>query len=105
MAHAPCHDKFHVLHPIPTLFVEATYLWERYGDRHVVHDASLAIAPGQLLGLVGPNGSEKATTIRIPLDIIPVNPDRAGLFGDPVSQETQARIGTTQSRSQPAWAF
>jgi ABC-type uncharacterized transport system ATPase subunit len=101
MAHAPFHDKLHVLHPIPTLFVEATCLWKRYGDRHVVRGASL----GQLLGLVGPNGSEKTTTIRIPLDIIPVNPDRAGLFGDPVSQETQARISTTQSRSQPAWAF
>ena len=102
---APCHDKFHVLHPIPTLFVEATYLWKRYGDRHVVRGVSLAIAPGQLLGLVGPNGSEKTTIIRIPLGIIPVDPDRVGLFGDPVSQATQARIGTTRSRSQPAWAF
>ena len=60
---------------------------------------------GQLFGLVEPNGSEKATIICIPLNIIPVNPDRVELFGDPVNQATPAKIGTTQSRSQPAWAF
>ena len=55
--------------------------------------------------MVEPNGSEKATIICIPLNIIPVNPDRVELFGDPVKQATPAKIGTTQSRSQPAWAF
>ena len=55
--------------------------------------------------MVEPNGSENATIVCIPLDIIPVNSDRAELFGDPVKQATPARIGTTQSRSRPAWAF
>jgi len=55
--------------------------------------------------LVGPNGSEKTIILRIRLNIIPINPDRVGPFGGPVRQATQARIGATQSRSQPAWAF
>jgi ABC-2 type transport system ATP-binding protein len=75
------------------LSVEATDLWKRYGDRNVVRGVSIAIAPGQMIGLVGPNGSGKTTTIRMLLDIIPADHGRVRLFGGPMSQAAQARIG------------
>ena len=36
----------------------------RYGDTAVVHQASIALAPGQVTALVGPNGSGKSTLLR-----------------------------------------
>lgn len=73
--------------------VEARDLWKRYGDRDVVQGVSLAVEQGQLLGLVGPNGSGKTTTIRMVLDII--RPDRGSvsLFGGHMSLAARAKIG------------
>jgi ABC-2 type transport system ATP-binding protein len=73
--------------------VEAHDLWKRYGDRDVVQGVSLSVERGQLLGLVGPNGSGKTTTIRMVLDII--RPDRGAvkLFGGRLSEEGLAKIG------------
>jgi ABC-2 type transport system ATP-binding protein len=59
----------------------------------VVRGVSIAIAPGELIGLVGPNGSGKTTTIRMLLDIIPADHGRVRLFGAPMSQTAQSRIG------------
>jgi ABC-2 type transport system ATP-binding protein len=79
--------------PLTMPSVEATDLWKRYGDRDVVQGVSLAVERGQMLGLVGPNGSGKTTTIRMVLDII--RPDRGTvrLFGGRISQAAQAKIG------------
>ena len=79
--------------PPTTPRMEARDLWKRYGDRDVVQGVSLAIQEGQLLGLVGPNGSGKTTTIRMVLDII--RPDRGtvSLFGGRMSQAARAKIG------------
>ena len=68
-------------------------MWKRYGDRNVVPGVSIAIASGELIGLVGPNGSGKTTTIRMLLDIIPADHGRVWLFGGPMSQAAQSRIG------------
>ena len=35
----------------------------RYGSQVAVHDASFAIAPGEVFGLIGPNGTGKTTTL------------------------------------------
>ncbi|MGH2554240.1 MAG: ABC transporter ATP-binding protein, partial [Actinomycetota bacterium] len=36
-----------------------------YGNRPVIHDVSLAVAPGEVTGLIGPNGSGKTTVVRV----------------------------------------
>ena len=73
--------------------VEADGLWKRYGDRDVVRDVSLSLHSGEVLGMVGPNGSGKTTTIRMLLDI--TRPDRGDVlvFGRPMDEDAQERIG------------
>jgi lipopolysaccharide export system ATP-binding protein len=42
--------------------LEARGLSKRYGNRTVVHDATLEVERGQAVGLLGPNGAGKTTT-------------------------------------------
>ncbi|MFO1179028.1 MAG: ATP-binding cassette domain-containing protein, partial [Ottowia sp.] len=44
-------------------------LVKSYGGTRVVDGVSLAIAPGECLGVIGPNGAGKTTTIRLALGL------------------------------------
>ena len=68
-------------------------LVKTYGDRRVVDGVSLEIHPGEIFGLVGPNGSGKTTTIRMGLDIIRPDSGSVSLFGMPISRDSLARVG------------
>ena len=68
-------------------------LVKTYGDRRVVDGVSLEIHPGEIFGLVGPNGSGKTTTIRMGLDIIRPDSGSVALFGMPISRDSLARVG------------
>lgn len=50
-------------HTPPT--IEATALNKWFGGQHVVRDVSLRVQPGTILGLIGPNGSGKTTTLNL----------------------------------------
>src|SRR5262245_46999805 len=43
--------------------IEVDGLVKRYGDRTVVNDISFTVAEGEILAIVGPNGSGKTTTV------------------------------------------
>src|SRR5207247_10947792 len=45
--------------------VETRHLTRRFGSVVAVRDLNLAIAKGEVFGLLGPNGSGKTTTIRM----------------------------------------
>jgi ABC-2 type transport system ATP-binding protein len=45
--------------------LEATSLSKSYGSVVAVHDVSLRLEPGQVLGYLGPNGSGKSTTVKM----------------------------------------
>ena len=78
-------------HPYPA--VHADSLSKRFGSTVAVRNVSLSVSPGEVVGLVGPNGSGKTTTIRMLLDILRPDEGSVALFGAPVSAEAQSRIG------------
>jgi lipooligosaccharide transport system ATP-binding protein len=51
------------------LLLDIRDLVKSYGGTRVVDGVSLAIAPGECLGVIGPNGAGKTTTIRLALGL------------------------------------
>lgn len=59
-----------------------------------VKDLNLDIAPGEIFGLLGPNGSGKTTTIKLLLGLLHATRGRISVFGrSPSDVSVKARIG------------
>jgi ABC-2 type transport system ATP-binding protein len=56
-------------------------LTKRYGAVDALHDLSLEVGAGEVLGYLGPNGAGKTTTIRLLLGLILPTAGRAEIFG------------------------
>lgn len=62
------------------------------GARHVVHDVSLTIAPGEVVALLGPNGAGKTTLMRAALGIVATDTGATRLGDtDPRTLSSRAR--------------
>lgn len=73
-----------------------TRLTKRYSTSGpmAVDDVSLAVAPGEVYGLLGPNGSGKSTTIRVLLGYLsPTSGSVSVLDADARERSIRARIG------------
>ncbi|MGN0286981.1 MAG: ATP-binding cassette domain-containing protein [Atopobiaceae bacterium] len=71
-------------------------LVKRYGSLTAVDHLSLEIAPGEVFGLLGPNGSGKTTTINCMLQLLTYDQGQIQLFGQPMtptSYDLKRRIG------------
>ncbi len=71
-------------------------LVKHYNGQRVVDDLSLAIAPGECLGVIGPNGAGKTTTLRMCLGLVPPDAGTIDIFGLPIPacvREAKKRIG------------
>jgi ABC-2 type transport system ATP-binding protein len=70
----------------------AEHLTKRYGRRLGVEDVSFAAGAGEVLGLLGPNGSGKTTILRILTGYLQASSGRAWVAGfDIVEQGLEAR--------------
>lgn len=61
-----------------------------YGETRAVCDLSFDVAAGEILGLVGPNGSGKTTTLRSVSGVLPVGAGSIEVCGHDVSRAEEA---------------
>ena len=69
---------------------------KRYGELVALDHFDLHIAPGEILGLLGPNGSGKTTAINCMLQLLTYDKGRIELFGEPMTParyDLKRRIG------------
>jgi ABC-2 type transport system ATP-binding protein len=82
-------------------------LRKSYGQRRVLDGLSLAVAPGETVGLLGANGSGKTTLLKILLGLLAADGGRSAIAGEPsqaISPAGRARIGyVPQIPNQFAW--
>ena len=64
----------------------ATALSKHYGKQAAVNHINLNIEPGRIVGLIGPNGSGKTTTLKAALGLIPFEGELKVLGYDPRTQ-------------------
>ncbi len=69
--------------PVSTLQVRS--LQKSYGARQVVHDVSLDVASGEVIGLLGPNGAGKTTSFYMIVGLVPSEGGEILLDGERLS--------------------
>ena len=69
--------------------ISARNLVKRYGKQRALDSASFEIAPGRVVGLIGPNGSGKTTTLKAILGLTPFDGELSVLGMDPRTQREQ----------------
>ena len=90
-AAAPCRSG----HPAPPigLLAETVSATCRFGQFTAVHEVSIGVGAGEVVGLLGANGAGKTTLIRMLLGLIPPTSGRVALLGEPPGRRTRRRIG------------
>jgi ABC-2 type transport system ATP-binding protein len=74
--------------------LKITNLSKSYGRIKAVRDLSLTVFEGQVLGLLGPNGSGKTTTLSMILDVVKADTGEYEWFGGVPVTIARKRIGT-----------
>jgi len=80
--------------PISTLVVRG--LEKTYGQRRVVHDVSLTVESGEVVGLLGPNGAGKTTSFYMIVGLVPSDGGSIQLDGTDISRlpiHRRAKLG------------
>jgi ABC-2 type transport system ATP-binding protein len=83
--------------------IEVQGLTKLYGEFVAVNELSLAVQPGEVMGLVGPNGAGKTTTLRCLAGIIPPTRGDIRICGhvlaqDPIPAKQQLAFLTDEPR-------
>ncbi len=82
--------------PAAAATLEAAHLRKTYGKRTVVHDVSLTVRSGEVVGLLGPNGAGKTTCFYMMLGLVGADAGEITLDGRPLTHlpiHRRARMG------------
>lgn len=75
------------------MLLHAAHLRKEFATVLAVEDVSLTVRPGEVFGLIGPNGSGKTTTIRMLLNIITPDQGTVTFDGKPFGDDIRNMIG------------
>ena len=75
-----------------------------YGEEPVLHDVSLTVPPGTLVGVIGPNGSGKSTLLKAILSLAPSVEGTILLDGRPIATQRE-RVAYVPQREAVDWSF
>ena len=82
--------------PLVTSRLEARHLKKAYGSRKVVHDVSVQVAKGEVVGLLGPNGAGKTTSFYMIVGLVRGDGGQILIDGQDVTRmpiHKRARLG------------
>ena len=85
-----------------TDIVHVENLVKRYDDLIALDHFNLSIAPGEIFGLLGPNGSGKTTSINCILQLLAYDKGTIELFGEPMTParyDLKRRIGVVPQKA------
>jgi lipopolysaccharide export system ATP-binding protein len=80
----------------PTSCLEARHLKKAYGSRKVVHDVSMKVSKGEVVGLLGPNGAGKTTSFYMIVGLVRADGGQILIDGQDVTRmpiHKRARMG------------
>ncbi len=85
--------------------LRATHLRKSYQGREVVHDVSLEVASGEVVGLLGPNGAGKTTCFYMMVGLVPCDDGQIELDDQPIGHlpiHRRARMGLSYLPQEPS---
>ncbi|MGB7875655.1 MAG: ABC transporter ATP-binding protein [Anaerolineales bacterium] len=69
--------------------IEAVHIYKSFDDNHAVQDVNLSIRPGEIYGLVGPDGAGKTTTMRMLVGALRVDSGEITVCGYDVNKQVE----------------
>ncbi|MFC5601828.1 ABC transporter ATP-binding protein [Sporosarcina koreensis] len=72
--------------------IELKSIIKKYGSKRALHDVTLSIPRGKVIGLVGENGSGKSTLLKLMAGLLTPNSGTATFDGKPITRQIAARI-------------
>jgi ABC-2 type transport system ATP-binding protein len=74
--------------------LEARALTKQFGSKLAVHDLTLALSPGEVVGFLGPNGAGKTTSVKMLLGLVRPTSGGGRLLGAPLGDvRARGRVG------------
>jgi lipopolysaccharide export system ATP-binding protein len=89
----------------PRSLLKAANLAKRYKSRQVVHDVSIQVASGEVVGLLGPNGAGKSTSFNIVAGLVVADSGRVHLNEHEITRlpvYRRARLGLGYLAQEPS---
>lgn len=73
--------------------VQLQDVWARYDEKWVLKTIYLECLPGEILGIVGPNGGGKTTLLKVILGVLRPERGSVKLFGQPPDKHSRLGLG------------